>query len=150
MDLITATVTSLGTWNWWILAGVLLVLELLSGTFFFLWLGAAAVVVGLVMLFADWSWQVQLSVYAVLSLIFVAASYLLARRETGEAEPFLNRRAERHFGRVFTLHEPIVDGRGKVRIDDTVWLVTGEDCAAETRVKVVGVDGSMLQVEPAG
>ena len=48
-------------------------------------------------------------------------------------QPFLNRRAEALVGRVFTLEKPIVDGVGTVRIDDTVWRVTGPDSPAGTR-----------------
>jgi membrane protein implicated in regulation of membrane protease activity len=44
-------------WHWWILAGVLLILELTSPMFFFLWLGFAAVAVGLLLLaFAQPAW----------------------------------------------------------------------------------------------
>ena len=39
--------------------------------------------------------------------------------------PFLNRRAEGYVGRIFTLDKPIVDGIGTIRIDDTVWRVSG-------------------------
>ena len=33
-------------WHWWILAGALLILELTSPVFFFLWLGFSAAAVG--------------------------------------------------------------------------------------------------------
>ena len=44
-----------------------------------------------------------------------------------EERPFLNRRTEALVGRVFTLDKPILDGVGSVRIDDTVWRVSGAD-----------------------
>lgn len=37
-------------WHWWVLAGVLLILELTSPVFFFLWLGFAAAAVGFIIL----------------------------------------------------------------------------------------------------
>jgi len=37
-------------WHWWILAGVLLILELTSPVFVFLWLGFAAAAVGFLLL----------------------------------------------------------------------------------------------------
>ena len=61
----------------------------------------------------------------------------------------LNRRTEALVGRVFTLEKPIVDGVGRVRIDDTVWRVSGPDAAAGSRVEVVRADGANLTVEPA-
>jgi membrane protein implicated in regulation of membrane protease activity len=48
---------------------------------------------------------------------------------------------------VFTLERPIVDGIGTVRIDDTVWRVTGPDCPAGSRVRVAHADGANLSVE---
>jgi membrane protein implicated in regulation of membrane protease activity len=148
MQILASVIDTLGIWNWWVLAGILLVLELVTGTFFFLWLGTAALAVGVMMLFADWSWQVQLSVFAVLSVVLLAGSRLLIKRGDEESETFLNRRAARHVGRVFTLDRPIVDGRGRVKIDDTIWLVSGPDSPEKAKVKVTGVDGATLVVEP--
>jgi len=48
---------------------------------------------------------------------------------------------------VFTIDEPIVNGVGTVRIDDTVWRVSGPDCPAGSRVKVASADGANLMVE---
>ena len=53
MDMLADMAGALGLWNWWVLAGLLLVAELLTGTFFFLWLGAAALAVGVMALFWD-------------------------------------------------------------------------------------------------
>jgi membrane protein implicated in regulation of membrane protease activity len=60
----------------------------------------------------------------------------------------LNRRAEIYLGRTFTLERPIVDGRGRLRVDDTVWLVEGPDLPAGARVQVIGVDNTLLRVTP--
>ena len=149
METLASVVGTLGIWNWWVLAGILLVLELVTGTFFFLWLGAAALAVGVMMLFADWSWQVQVGIFAILALLLLGGSRLLIKRQPEEDESFLSRRAARHVGRVFTLDQPIVDGRGRVTIDDTIWLVSGPDSPQKARVKVTGVDGATLLVEPA-
>jgi membrane protein implicated in regulation of membrane protease activity len=50
---------------------------------------------------------------------------------------------------VFTLDKPIVDGVGTIRIDDTVWRVSGPDCPAGSRVKISRADGADLMVEAA-
>ena len=50
-------------------------------------------------------------------------------------------------GRTFTLDEPIVNGLGKVRVDDSTWKISGEDCAAGSKVRVVDVDGVVFRVE---
>ena len=49
-------------------------------------------------------------------------------------------------GRTFTLERPIVDGRGRLKVDDTMWLVEGPDLPAGTRVQVTGVDNTLLRV----
>ena len=62
---------------------------------------------------------------------------------------FLNRRSDALVGRVFTLEKPIMDGSGSVRVDDTVWRVSGPDSPAGSKVKVVRADGASLTVEAA-
>ena len=61
--------------------------------------------------------------------------------------PFLNRRAEGYVGREFTLDKPIVGGVGTIRIDDTVWRVTGPDFPAGSRVRIARAEGADLMVE---
>ena len=65
------------------------------------------------------------------------------------AASFLNRRSDALVGRVFTLEKPIMDGTGTVRIDDTIWRVSGPDAPAGSRVKVVHADGASLTVAVA-
>jgi membrane protein implicated in regulation of membrane protease activity len=141
---------SLGTWDWFIAGGVLLALEALAPGVFMFWLGLAAMLVGAVSRYMDLSWQTQFILFAVFSVLMIP----LWRRfsfgvDTVTDQPFLNRRADALVGRVFTLEKPIVDGAGTVRIDDSVWRITGRDVPAGRRVKVVGVEGTALHVEPA-
>ena len=49
---------------------------------------------------------------------------------------------------MFTLDGAIVDGRGRLKIDDTVWLIAGPDLPAGTHVRVTGADNTLLRVEP--
>jgi membrane protein implicated in regulation of membrane protease activity len=141
---------NLGVWNWFILGGVLLVMEIIAPGTFMLWLGLSALTVGVLSLIIAWPWQAQLVAFAVLSII----SIVLWRRfspklQEVRAQPFLNRRTEGFVGRVFTLERPIVDGSGTVRIDDTIWQVRGPDSPSGTRVKVTDADGATLHVMPA-
>lgn len=143
-------IDSLGVWSWFILAGILFGLEIVAPGTFLLWLGFAAVAVGLVSLAIDWSWQFQLIAFAAFSLLSIVAwRWFGARGDAGGDRPFLNRRAEAFVGRVFTLERPIVDGAGTLRIDDTVWRVTGPDAPAGSRVRVASADGTTLVVHRA-
>jgi len=61
-------------WHWWILAGMLLILELTSPVFFFLWLGFSAAAVGfLLLIFPKIPVEAQLLLFATLSVATVLA-----------------------------------------------------------------------------
>lgn len=141
-------IASLGIWNWWILGILLLCVELVAPGTFMLWFGVAAITVGIVSLLVDWTWQAQLVTFGVVSLISVALSRLLLRRKPSDGDaPFLNRRGEALVGRVFVLEEPVVNGRGRLSIDDTVWRIDGPDLPVGTRVTISGTQGSRLHVK---
>lgn len=142
--------SQLDYWHWLVLGIVLVVLEVLSPGVYFLWLGVAAIVVGGVLYgLPDLSWQMQLVLFAVFSVVSIALARIFLERHPIESdEPALNRRGEQYIGRVLTLAEPIENGVGRVKVDDTIWRVEGPDCPAGTRVRVVGVDGVVFQVEP--
>jgi membrane protein implicated in regulation of membrane protease activity len=147
-------ISGLGLWSWWILGLVLLAAELAAPGVFLIWIGLAAVVIGaLSLLFweaAFWSWQLQLLLFAVLSIAFaLAGRRFYAGRNQISDEPMLNRRGESLVGRTATLQEPITEGRGRIRLDDTWWPVMGPDLPAGTRVKVVVATGRDLTVEAA-
>jgi hypothetical protein len=139
--------SKLGTWNWLIIGVVLMGIETFAPGVFMLWLGLAALIVGLLSFGLSWSWQTQIIVFAVLSIAMVPLWRNFSRRNARPTDkPFLNKRAEGLIGRVFTLEKPIVDGIGTVKIDDTVWRVSGPDAPAGSRVKIVSADGASLRV----
>lgn len=140
---------SLGYWNWFIVAALLFAAEIIMPGTFLLWLGFAAVIVGVISIGVDWPWQAQLVTFAVLSVVSLFVWWRFGRTSAQQSDqPFLNRRAEGYVGRVFTLEKPIVSGVGTVRIDDTVWRVSGPDCPAGSRVKIARADGATLIIEP--
>lgn len=141
-------ILALGPWSWLIAGAVLLGLELMAPGVFLMWLGLAAVIVGLATFVVAWSWQAQIIAFVICSLAAVPLWRRISLVQRGkEPEGFLNRRSDAFVGRVFTLEKPIVDGAGTVRIDDSIWRVTGPDVSAGSRVKVVRTDGVLLTVE---
>lgn len=138
-------------WHWWILAGLLLILELTAPAFFFLWLGIAAAAVGLIMLvFPSIGIETQLVLFAIASIVAVVAwrKYRESRPLTTD-QPNLNRRGHQYIGRKFSLTDPIDNGVGKVVVDDSTWKVKGPDLPAGTHVRVTGVEGTIFTVESA-
>jgi membrane protein implicated in regulation of membrane protease activity len=138
-------------WHWWILAGLLLIVELTAPSFFFLWLGIAAVAVGLILLvFPAIPLETQLVLFGIASVVAVLAwrKYRETRPITTD-QPNLNRRGNQYIGRIFSLSEPIINGVGKVTVDDSTWKVKGPDLPAGTHIKVLGVEGVVFEVESA-
>lgn len=138
---------------WWILALLLIGGEVLLPGYFLLWIGLAAAAVGVVLLLMP---PLDLLVQAMLfALLAFAACVLYARvlrpklerREPGSET--LNRRGERMIGQRYELIEPIINGRGKARVGDGQWLVSGPDLPLGSVVEVVAIDGTTLKVRAA-
>ncbi len=147
MDFLFETLKSLGVWTWWVVAGILFLLELLAPGIFFLWLGVAAVIVAVAVLFVDISWQIQIAAFAVLSVVTLIASKRFFSPNALESDqPNLNKRVMQYVGKVYVLDEAIVNGSGSLKIGDSIWRISGPDMAAGTRVEVTGAEGSTLVV----
>ncbi len=138
-------------WNWWVAAIVLMVIEVFAPGAVALWMAVSAAVVGLLLLAVpDVTWQIQFLVFGVLSVASaVGWRVYQLRYPTVSDQPTLNRRGEQYVGRVFTLSEAIVNGAGKIHVDDTMWKVVGADLPEGTQVRVTGVESTILTVEPA-
>lgn len=135
-------------WNWWLLGIVLMAIEAIAPGFFFLWMGVAALLVGLALtVLPELAWTYQVLLFAVLSVGSIVAWRLRLRRyPTRTDDPLLNRRGYQYVGRVFTLDTPVINGHGKIRVDDSTWKVVLErDYPAGTRLRIVGVDGVVLK-----
>ena len=137
-------------WHWWILAGVLLIIEVAAPSFFFLWLSIAAGITGLVLLAApELGWEYQILLFSGLSVLSLTAFKRYQRANPVISDqPALNRRGEQYIGRTFTLAEPIKNNSGVISVDDSTWRITGTDLPSGTTVRVVGTEGAILKVEP--
>lgn len=141
-------------WVWWLAFGFfLLVVEMLSGTLFFLCLAPAAFVTAAAAgLSADPTVQ---------GLIFGSAGCVALwgwRRLRRRAQPAshdaasrLNNRTRHLIGREAVLAEPVVNGMGRVNIDDSWWQATcSESLPAGTHVRVTGGREMVVTVERCG
>lgn len=149
--MIDRIISELGPWTWMVLGFVLLVVEVIAPGFFMLWIGIAALIVGAVSLLiwdaAIWSWQVQVLVFLVLSLVSAfVGKRLMGGRDQPTDQPLLNRRGAQMVGRMATLAEPIKDGRGRIKLGDTLWRVSGPDLPAGTQVRVTSAADTDLEL----
>jgi len=145
-------VVTLGPWSWWVAGMVLLAAEMLAPGFFLVWIGLAAIVVGIVTLLLwhqlFWTWQLQMLLFAALALgLAVLGRRYVYHSHPASDEPFLNQRGASLVGRTATLQEPIREGHGRIRLDDTYWSVMGPDLPAGTQVRVIASNGRDLTVE---
>jgi inner membrane protein len=141
----------LTSYGWWILGLLLLGLELVLPGVYFLFFGAGALLVGTAaFLLPALGWQSEL-------LGFIAVSFLAAllghrwygQRSERAGASQINKRTDRLIGRTATISEAIVNGRGRVRIEDGWWSVAGPDLPVGEQVRIVGARGSVLDVQPA-
>ena len=135
-------------WHWLVLGVLLTIIEVFAPGTFFVWMGVSAGLVGLLLwLMPGLGWEFQVLLFALLSVASVVIwRFVQKRHPTQTEQPLLNRRGEQYVGRVFTLDEPIVNGQGKIRVDDSIWKVRGEDCEAGSKVMVSSAEGVVLLV----
>ncbi len=138
---------------WWILSLLLIAGEVMAPGYFLLWIGLAAAAMGLLLLaLPSLGLLAQAVLFALLAFAFcfAYARWLRPRVERRDAgDDHLNRRGEQMIGQRFELIEPIINGRGKARVGDGQWLVSGPDLPLGTTVEVLAIDGTTLRVRAA-
>jgi hypothetical protein len=145
-------VREFGAWSWLIFGVILLGAEIIVPGNVLVWVGIAGLITGgLSLLFwglSWWTWEVQWLLFAVLSVIsvFVGRRWLI-RSNASSDEPTLNQRGASLIGRTADLIDPIINGHGRARIGDTIWMVNGPDLPLGAKVRVIGSHGSDLKVE---
>lgn len=137
-------------WHWLTAAVILIVVEMMIGTYFLLWVGFAAAATALIQWIFGIGWQAQMMVFFILSLISIAGWYFYAKKNPEiDTMPNLNKRGHQHIGRTFNLSRAIVNGTGKINVNDSTWKVEGEDLPEGAKVKVIDISGNILKVEKA-
>jgi inner membrane protein len=136
-------------WFWLSLGFILGAVEMIAPGFFLMWLGLAAIIVGLLAwLLPGMSIAMQVAFFAILSVLTVYAGKKFLKDNPIESDdPMLNNRGARLTGEIVTVIEAITDGHGRVKVGDSDWNARGADAAAGAKVRVIGADGAVLLVE---
>ena len=132
-------------WTWVLIGLILMGAELAISGVFLVWLGIAAMITGLETALVPMPWQAQILFFAGLSVGLV----ILAQKRMAGRPNSLNRGANGLIGQEFRLDTAITEGVGRIRVNDTVWRVSGADAPAGTRIRVTGIDGTVLIVTTA-
>jgi len=135
---------------WWVAFGiVLMALEMMVYSFFLIWPGIAALVMaGVLVMQPSMSGEVQVSIFAVLSIALTFTGRRLFQKQD-EPESSLNQRTKQIIGRSVR----VVDfslGEGQIEVDGLRWHAIwpdGQTAKAGDFVKVVSSDGMNVGVE---
>ncbi|UXN07413.1 MULTISPECIES: NfeD family protein [unclassified Bartonella] len=143
----------LGYWCWLIAGFILLVLELFVAGVYLMWFGLAAIATAIVVWLLEGHfpifamWQTQLFIFIIFSVITVLIGVKLNQKSKMTDAPFLNNRTEELIGYVSTLEEPIINGKGRLRIGDSLWNIIGPDLPQGTTVRIKSYQNGFFEVE---
>jgi membrane protein implicated in regulation of membrane protease activity len=135
----------------WLIGGVvLLIAEVIAPGFFLIFIGAAAIVTGLLTLAVSLAVALQLAVFAVLAFLAVRiiGRRFYASRYDYTSDPLLNDRVARLLGKVVVVVQAVDSHGGRVRVGDSEWSARGGPAEVGERVRIVDVEGNCLKVEP--
>jgi membrane protein implicated in regulation of membrane protease activity len=135
---------------WWIAAGALVALELVSGTFYLLML-ALGCVAGALAAHAGASGTVQVVAAALLGGGATVAWHLKRSRQPTSAPSDTNRDVQQDVGRTLQVPAWGADGSARVSYRGAAWSVrfAGDGAPAPGEHVIVAVDGNLLRVQRA-
>jgi membrane protein implicated in regulation of membrane protease activity len=136
-------------WLWLIGGVVLLIAEIIVPGFFLVFLGAAAIAAGLFTMLFGLGTDAQLALFALYAVLAVMVGRRFYANRSGDHDgPRLNDPAARLVGRTVVVVEPVDAHQGRVTVGDSEWSARGGPADAGDRVRITGVEGNCLTVEP--
>jgi len=137
-------------WLWLIGGVVLLIAEVIAPGFFLIFIGAAAIITGVLAMALGLPIPVQLGVFAILAFLSarLVGRRFYATRYDYSPDPFLNNKIGRLLGKVVVVVQAVDSHGGRVRVGDSEWSARGGPAAVGERVRIVDIDGNCLKVEP--
>lgn len=138
-------------WHWIVFGVILIVIEMSTGTFFMLTLGISAILVGIL----DTLFNLSIRAEILLWLVFSILSILVWMKWLKEKTVSNSGQSDYRLETLGTVTQEIhPHGRGKVTFDgpvlgNTQWHATAKtDIAPGTRVRIVEVNGQLIEVAP--
>lgn len=157
MEQIITFLQDIPFWYWWVLAVILLLMEVMTGSTYLLWPASASVFTGLS---AIWplqnSWQGQCLVFTALTIaltLFAAPRVRPWLNRARQDHQLLNERGARKIGRKVSADGDFSNGVGKIRLDDTLWLAETDDHHNPVNgaaLEITRVEGTKVYVKALG
>jgi membrane protein implicated in regulation of membrane protease activity len=136
--------------GWMIIAIILIGFEFMVPGIYFMWVGFAALLLsGITFFFPDISLAFQLLLFSVFAvgLVYAGKKYLMEKTDRSD-DSTLNLRGRQYIGRTYEVAVAFKNGKGKIKVEDTLWTAIGpKSLAVGESVKVVDIDGTRLMVE---
>ena len=140
-------------WHWIIMGTLLIIIEMSTGTFFMLTLGVSAILVGVIDLLIPISFQLQLLLWMLFSILSIIAWIKWFKDKVVSNSG----QSDYRFDTLGVVTEEIhPHQRGRVRFDapvlgNTEWQATAKmDIAEGSRIRIVEINGQLIDVAPAG
>ena len=135
-------------WEWAIAALLIALSELMAPGYYLIWIALGAAVTAAAASLVDLSLENQLVIFIAASAVCCLGGFFVYRRLTAAPDGTLNQRDRSMLGQRGVVAVDIVNGSGKVRLGDSVWLAEGPDLAAGAPVVVMSVRGTCVIVQP--
>ena len=151
MEWLNVLVSGENPWGWLVLAAILFALDITAPGFYLVWFAIASSVVGALLFAVPLANPWPLVVFCGASLLSLLLGRALwgSHRERESDRPLLNQRGRQLVGQTFVLTEAIAGGRGRLKVGDSMWTVTGPNLPAGELVRVTRAEGIVLTVEAA-
>lgn len=137
-------------WGFWMVLGfALVVLETVLPNVFVIWFGLGAIVVGLLSSMINISLSIQLTIFAILSVLFSVSYYFYNKKKEDKSDKKddLNNFNHAMLNSVGIVVEMLTDEEGRAKIGDTTWKIKGKNLSVNDKIKVHHVDGLVLHVQ---
>jgi membrane protein implicated in regulation of membrane protease activity len=137
-------------WQIWMIIGIIcIVIEIFDPAFFFLSLGAAAIITGLISLVIKTTTPLQIIIFAILSFLAFLSMRKLGKKILSVTDKDTNVFALK--GKTGIVMKAIPEhGKGYVKIGGEEWSAIEKDNKAvemNAKVKVIDIDGNKVIVE---
>lgn len=144
------TIETLAPWQWWVIGSIILILEIFAPGMIFVWFALSAFMVGVMSFVIPMALTWQLLLFSIMSVVslLVGRRYLKSLPMGGDDADRINQGSNRFIGRRATVSTPIMNGLGRIRLNDSDWRAMGPDLPKGAQVEIVDAEGTTLHVLP--